>query len=82
MRIRRSAQVENNDGRSPSGIEKKNIATIYMGQDPKPRVSENYTTKIASTTDTSNLTYGLNDDRTNYLGQLEEFGSLVPIIVL
>ena len=62
-------------------IKKKNgVATAYRSRDPKRRVLEKQSSKIALVTNASDPSRGLYDARTNYLGRLEYPSSLAPVV--
>ena len=63
-----------------SRIKKNCIATTYASKDPRQHVFEIKKAKIARTKHTTDSTAGLRDMLTNYLGRLEEFSSLEPLL--
>ena len=68
-----------NKGSTPLSCRKKNgVSTTYANRDPKQRISEIETPKIASSNNASDLTLGFKDALSDYLGRLEEFNSLAP----
>ena len=75
--IRRSALAEMKTMRRLVAWEKSGVATTYASRDPQRRVFEIETPKIASTKQATDSILGFGDALSNYLGQHEEFCSLV-----